>query len=109
MRYSRRMDCVSTSTGLRWTSRGFIPFLRTWRFCVWILPADWWAPIHEFDEGAFRMMRFALLMLSLAGFTATAMAAEGPAGDVFGGVSIDHTASDNSAVTFAGWQVNAAF
>ena len=55
------------------------------------------------------MMRFALLVLSLACFCATALAAEGPAGDVFGGLSVDHTASENSAVTFTGWQVNAAF
>jgi hypothetical protein len=57
----------------------------------------------------FPMLRLALLFLSLGCFTSTALAAEGPAGDVFGGFSVNHTASDNSAVTFTGWQVNAAF
>jgi len=55
------------------------------------------------------MMRFALLILMLACVSTTALGAEGPSGDVFGGLSFDHASSDNSALTFTGWQVNAAF
>lgn len=55
------------------------------------------------------MQRFVFLLLILACLSTTAFAAEVPAGDVFGGLSVDHTASDNSAITFAGWQANAAF
>ena len=55
------------------------------------------------------MMRFALLILFLTCCTTAALAEDGPAGDVFGGISIAHTSSDNTAITFAGWQVNAAF
>ena len=55
------------------------------------------------------MFRFSLLVVLFACFTATALAAEGPAGDVFGGLSINHTASDNSSLNFTGWHASAAF
>jgi len=55
------------------------------------------------------MIRFALLVLMLACLATTAFAADGSAGDVFGGFSVDHISSDNSAITFTGWQANAAF
>src|SRR5580765_3487623 len=58
---------------------------------------------------SFPMLRFSLLILLLTCAAATALAADVPSGDVFGGLSIDHTASDNSAITLVGWQANAAF
>ena len=55
------------------------------------------------------MVRFSLLILLLVCFTATALAAKDPAGDIFGGLSINHTGSDNNSINFTGWHASAAY
>jgi hypothetical protein len=57
----------------------------------------------------FSMLRFSMSILLLACCTSNAFAADGPAGDVFGGLAINHTASDNSSINYTGWHASAAF
>ncbi|HET9131212.1 MAG TPA: hypothetical protein VFO86_09705 [Terriglobia bacterium] len=54
------------------------------------------------------MLRLSVLFLLLVCCAANVYAANDPAGDVFGGLAINHTATDNSSISFTGWHASAA-
>ena len=55
------------------------------------------------------MNRLALLILMVICLGVPAFAADIPAVDVFGGLSINHRSNENNTLTYTGWQANAAF